>query len=313
MVRVAVSRFLACCLAALFLASGAPATASGTDFALTTIAPGVYFHAGALADLDSPARADSANVGFIVGERCVAVIDSGGAIATGRALAAAIARTTDKPVCYVINTHVHFDHVLGNAAFSGNDTRFVGHQELGEVMAANREYFAEHFAAELEGAGGAARVIGPDQLVADTTELDLGGRTLVLRAVQRAHTTTDLTVHDRATDTLWAGDLLFRDRLPVVDGSLKGWLAWMAQARAQGYARVVPGHGPVDAGWPAGSDAQLAYLEALRDDTRAAIAAGTFIEDAREAIARPEREEFALTRRAHAVNVSRAFRELEWE
>ncbi|MEQ8663165.1 MAG: MBL fold metallo-hydrolase, partial [Gammaproteobacteria bacterium] len=157
--------------AALLALLTVPAAASGGAFALTEIAPGVYFHAGALAGLDSPARADSANIGFVVGARCVAVIDSGGAITTGAALAAAIAATTDRPVCYVINTHVHFDHVLGNAAFRDTTARFVGHHELAEVMAANRAYFAEHFAAELGGAGGAARVIGPDELVTETIEL----------------------------------------------------------------------------------------------------------------------------------------------
>ena len=301
-------------LAAALLFGVAPcAAASGASFALSEIAPGVYVHHGALAGLESPARADSANIGFVVGERCTAVVDSGGAVATGRALAAAIAATSDTPVCYVINTHVHFDHVLGNAAFTGGEARFTGHHELAEVMTANRAYFAEQFAEELGGPGNEALVIGPDQLVEDSLELDLGGRTLVLRAVGRAHTTTDLTVHDVTTNTLWAGDLLFRDRLPIVDGSLKGWLAWMQQARAADYAHVVPGHGPVDHDWPRGADAQLVYLEALRDDTRQAIAAGAFIEDARDDIASEARAGFALTERAHAVNVSRAFRELEWE
>ncbi len=299
--------------AALALAVAPGAAASGASFTVSEIAPGVYVHQGALAGLESPARADSANIGFVVGERCAAVIDSGGAVATGHALAAAIAATGNAAVCYVINTHVHFDHVLGNAAFAGGEARFTGHHELAEAMTANRAYFAEHFAEELGGPGNEALVIGPEQLVEDSLELDLGGRTLVLRAVGRAHTTTDLTVHDVATNTLWTGDLLFRDRLPIVDGSLKGWLAWMQQARAVDYAHVVPGHGPVDHDWPRGADAQLVYLEALRDDTRAAIAAGAFIEDAREDIAREARAGFALTGRAHAVNVSRAFRELEWE
>jgi quinoprotein relay system zinc metallohydrolase 2 len=306
----AIIRYL---VAASLLAVAASVSASGASFALNEIAPGVYVHEGALAGLDSPARADSANIGFVVGERCVAVIDSGGAVATGRALAATIAATTDVPVCYVINTHVHFDHVLGNAAFTGGGAHFTGHYALAEAMAANREYFAEHFAEELGGPGHEALVIGPDQLVEDSLEIDLGGRTLVLHAIGRAHTTTDLTVLDVATHTLWTGDLLFRDRLPIIDGSLKGWLAWMEQVRGEDYAHVVPGHGPVDNDWPRGADAQRVYLEALRDDTRRAIAAGTFVEDAREDIAREARAGFALTERAHAVNVSRAFRELEWE
>lgn len=67
----------------------------------------------------------------------------------------------------------------------------------------------------------------------------------------------------------------------------------------------MPGHGPLDEAWPAGALAEQRYFEALLTDTRAAIAKGVFIEDAKDSVAKGER--------AHPLNVSRAFRELEWE
>lgn len=298
----------------LALAAAGRATASGADeFPLEELAAGVYVHIGQVAALDDPARADSANVGFVAGERCVAVIDSGGALATGRRLAAAIAARTELPVCYVINTHVHFDHVLGNAPFVGEATQFVGHADLAEAIEANRAFFAEAFAAELGGTGGAARVVAPTVAVTEALELDLGGRTLELRAVAAAHSTTDLTVYDRSTGTLWTGDLLFRERMPVLDGSLRGWLDWMAAAMAQNYAHVVPGHGPVDHAWPAGAADQRRYLGRLLDETRVAVAKGLFLDEAKAEVAADERERWRLSERAHGLNVSRAFRELEWE
>lgn len=293
-------------LAAITLSAGATAT---EPLALEPLASGLWLHRGQHADIDDPRRADSANLAVIEGRDCVAVVDAGGARATGAALLAALRARTAKPLCYLIETHVHFDHVLGAAALLGEGTRVVGHAGLAEALVANRDYFADAFADELAG----STLPAPDLLVETTEELDLGDRVLRLEAHDIAHSTADLTVLDVATDTLFAGDLLFRERLPVIDGSLRGWLAWMERARAAHHALVVPGHGPPDNAWPAGSDAQYAYLLALRDDTRRAIAAGVALEDAAGAVGQAALAGWQLTGRAHAVNASRAYRELEWE
>src|SRR5262245_60101392 len=99
-------------IAGWLIAATGPAHA---DFAIHEIAPGNYVHYG-LHEERSPANlGDQANVGFIVGERCVAAIDAGGSLPVGKALRAAIRSVTDLPVCYVILTHVHPDHLLGAA------------------------------------------------------------------------------------------------------------------------------------------------------------------------------------------------------
>jgi glyoxylase-like metal-dependent hydrolase (beta-lactamase superfamily II) len=51
----------------------------------------------------------------------------------------------------VINTHAHFDHLLGNAAFTDSGAQFVGHQELPATVAASEDFFSSHFAAERAG------------------------------------------------------------------------------------------------------------------------------------------------------------------
>lgn len=268
----------------------------------------MFVHRGRHVDIDDPARGDSANIGFIVGERCVAVIDSGGSLATGHALRAAIAAQTALPVCYVINTHAHFDHVLGNAAFAADEAALVGHANLGPSLAANQTYFAERFASELAGA-----TLGvPDIAVDRSLELDLGARTLLLTAVPEAHTAADLTVFDVATGSLWSGDLLFMERLPVLDGSLRGWLTWLETAHGIKATRVIPGHGPVSAPWPDALGPERDYLGGLLNTARDAVAAGTFLEDlTADAESHPPAD--WLLNAPHARNVSKAYREVEWE
>jgi len=268
----------------------------------------VYVHQGRHVDIEDPARGDSANIGFVVGERYVAVIDSGGSVDTGRALRAAIAAATALQVCYVINTHAHFDHVLGNAAFAADQPEIVGHANLTPSLDASREYFTERFAAELAGAA----VVGPGLTVDGTRELDLGARTLLLTAVAEAHSSADLTVFDVSTQSLWSGDLLFMERLPVLDGSLRGWLSWLESAREIRAARVIPGHGPVSAPWPASLKPERDYLERLLALARKAVTDGRFLEDL-TAQARAAPPAGWLLTEPHARNVSKAFREVEWE
>src|SRR5271155_2016062 len=124
-------------LAATFILGGA---GDGGVLAVDELAPGVYMHRGAQLPLDVPGHDDIANIGFIVGSRCVAVIDTGGSVRIGRALHAAIRRSTSLPICYVINTHVHVDHVLGNVAFKDDAPTFVGHAELAAALERSREF-----------------------------------------------------------------------------------------------------------------------------------------------------------------------------
>ena len=282
-------------------------------FNLTEISQGVYVHQGKHVDLEHVDHDDIANIGFITGDECIAVIDTGGSVTIGHALKNAIKNISSLPVCYVINTHIHFDHVLGNFAFKEYEPEFVGHENLVEEIEHNRSFFLSEFADDLGETPGDASIIGPDIAVSGRLDLDLGNRVITLSAHPPSHSYTDLSIYDNNTGTLWLSDLLFIDRIPVLDGSLKGWLKTMEALKLQQANHVIPGHGTITLPWPDASNAQDSYLTMLLNDTRKEIAAGTFMEEVVDSVGKSEKTEWLLHEQNHGRNVTRAFTELEWE
>jgi glyoxylase-like metal-dependent hydrolase (beta-lactamase superfamily II) len=157
------------------------------------------------------------------------------------------------------------------------------------------------------------RIIPPTLLVTDEMTLDLDDRQLLLTAWSPAgHTDCDLTVLDQATGVLFSGDLVFIDHLPVLDGSLRGWLSILPRLAAVSAKLVVPGHGPPTP-WPQALDDERRYLTQLADDTRRLVAAGIPVARAIPKIGQSERGHWALFDDYNPRNATAAFSELEWE
>ena len=292
------------------------------DF-LIALAPGVYLHRPALAEWATSAQGDVANLGVVVGERCVAVVDTGGSPAVGQTLRLAIARLTPLPVCHVINTHAHPDHLLGNLAFRGSgpggaDPRFWAHAQFSSALAARERRFLGSLKMGIAPGSGPEVLVHPTDTVSLSQDIDLGGRSLRLVAWPTAHTNNDLSVLDLNSRTAFLGDLLFVTHLPVLDGSLRGWVKVMAQLQALDLLTAVPGHGAPDVQWPRALQPQQAYLTHVLQATRAAIKAQRTIRQAVETIAvqadgEAARGGWQLTEFFHRRNLTAAFAELEWE
>jgi glyoxylase-like metal-dependent hydrolase (beta-lactamase superfamily II) len=178
-----------CCAA--IIASGT--AAAGDALPVTEIAAGIHVHVGAQAEASPSNRGAIANIGFIVGSRCVAVIDTGGSPDVGRSLRAAVRKVTPLPVCYVVNTHVHPDHILGNAAFVADRPEFVGHAKLAAAMAARGRVYVSAAKRILGPHAGNPEIVPPTRAVTDSGILDLGPGA-ELRAWPTAHTDHDLTI-----------------------------------------------------------------------------------------------------------------------
>ena len=278
------------------------------------VARGVFVHQGAQAEANRANAGDIANIGFILGKKCVAVIDTGGAPQIGARLRAAISTRTATPVCYVVNTHMHPDHVLGNRAFISDHSTFIAAAGFDSALAARSEIYLARMPETTGITADPSWIVMPDRQVNDAMTLDLGDREIMLQSWRTAHTDNDLTVYDSSTSTLWTGDLLFVDRVPSIDGSITGWLEVLDGLGDTGTIdTVVPGHGPVARDLAQATAPERRYLEAIRDDVREAIADGYGLQHTTAHAALQERGRWPLFDDYHSRNVTAAYTELEWE
>jgi quinoprotein relay system zinc metallohydrolase 2 len=277
------------------------------------VAAGVFMHRGALALMTRGNEGAIANVGFIVGKDAVAVIDTGGSVREGRKLLAAIRARTRNPIRYVISTHAHPDHVFGHAAFGHEDAVFVGHRNLPQALARRGQFYLDAYRRSLGGELMAdVKIVAPTKLVDQVANLDLGERTLAVKAWRTAHTDNDLTVLDETSDFLFAGDLVVAQHIPVLDGSILGWLAVIDELKLMRLKGILPGHGPVIDNWNDALAAQRRYLQRLAGDVRRLISQGAPI-SAAGAAAAAEKDHWSLFQDYNVRNATAAFAELEWE
>jgi quinoprotein relay system zinc metallohydrolase 2 len=289
--------------------------ALATPLTMENLGNGIYVHHGVHEDMSEGYHADICNVSFIVGSKGIAVIDTGGSLRTGQALREAIRQVSELPILYVINTHVHPDHIFGNAAFIQDKAIFVGHEKLPDAMERRRDSYLRINQQWLGAAFAGSEIVKPSMLVKTTANLDLGDRTLLLTAYPVAHTNTDLTVLDKKSSTLWTGDLLFVERTPSIDGDIKGWLAVINELKNNEAEFAIPGHSSSlkDANWKKQLNDQERYLWTLLNDIRASIKKGEVMEKAMGTAAASERSYWQLFDIVNRRNVNNIYPALQWE
>lgn len=286
----------------------------GTSLEFDEVAPGLFAHRGRIEEPNADNLGDVSNIGFVIGENSVAVIDTGTAPWMGEAVWRAIRERTDKPVSHVILTHMHPDHVLGTAPLARSGAQVVAHSGLERALLDRQNNYVESLSALI----GPTEFIGADPIMVDMPvsgdgEIDLGNRKLVLRAWPSAHTSNDLTVLDQGSGILFTGDLVFHMHTPALDGRLVGWRRVLNEMSDMDVTQIVPGHGGPVLAWPEGAEDMRRYLEVLETDTRAAIDSGQRLGAAVETIAQDEADKWDLFEAYNPRNATVAFTELEWE
>lgn len=231
------------------------------------VAPDSYMVQGLSAMGSGANRNFISNAGFVVTKDGVLVIDALGSPALARELLAEIRRITPAPVRYVVLTHYHADHIYGLQAFKDAGATVIAHQ-------AGREYLNSETAAlrlqtsraELAPAVDAqTRLVPADRWIDGRTTLQLGGLDFVLQPAGPAHTPEDLVVWVPQLKLLFAGDLVFRGRIPFVGQADSGrWITALDTLLAFDARIIVPGHGPASASARADLELTRDYLAYLR-------------------------------------------------
>jgi quinoprotein relay system zinc metallohydrolase 2 len=297
----------------MLLASCASAGTQSNLLKMESLGNGIYVHHGQHLDISEGYQGDICNISFIVGKEGVAVIDTGGNLQVGQQLRDAIKKVTSLPILYVINTHVHPDHIFGNAAFLQDKPKFIGHEKLANAMELRRENYARINSKYMGDAAKGADIVKPDVVVKDQLNLELGDRTLALKAYPPAHTNTDITILDSLTGSLWTGDLLFIERTPVVEGDIKGFIASIDGLKASGAKQAIPGHGPVSQDWITALNNEQRYLNTLLADIRQAIKNGESMEVTMDKAALSEQKNWQLFDTTNRRNINTIYPGLEWE
>ncbi|MGE4089126.1 MAG: MBL fold metallo-hydrolase [Immundisolibacter sp.] len=207
------------------------------------------------------------NAGFVITNDGVVVIDALGSPALAEELLAQIRRITPLPVRHVILTHYHADHIYGLQTFKAAGATVIAHRAAGEYL--NSETAVQRLKASREELfpwiDENTRVVPADRWIDGPTTLTLGGVEFRLQPAGPSHTPEDMVVYVPALRTLFAGDLVFRGRVPFVGQADSGhWITALDTLLGYDIDIAIPGHGPASKNARADLELTRDYLVHLR-------------------------------------------------
>jgi glyoxylase-like metal-dependent hydrolase (beta-lactamase superfamily II) len=309
-------RLIACWLLAFLpLACGAQASIP-RPVTLQNVSAATWYVQGESA-LGSPANRNFvSNAGIIVTNDGVVVVDALGSPALARELMAQVKRLTGKSVTHVILTHYHADHIYGLQAFKEAGATIIAHQAAREYL--NSDTAQSRLAASRTDLApwidATTRLVPADQWIDGPRDLVIGGVTLWLRPVGPAHTPEDVVVYVPQERVLFAGDIVFRGRIPYVgQADSRHWIAALNAVLAFDARAVVPGHGPMSTS--AREDIELTrdYLVYLRESMGRAARNLDPFEEAYQATDWSRFEHLPLFRAANRMNAYNTYLLMERE
>jgi len=225
-------------------------TALAKDFSIfpppKQVSPHVYAWIGPHGGPSPENKGFRMNLAFVVGKDSVAVLETGYHEPMAKEMLAHIAKITDRPVKYAINSNSQPDRYLGNESFRRRGALIIASEIEANRMAKTGGLVVEPTERALGLASGSIKAPNPpDRILKADTTLDLGGVTLHLKHFGAAHTPGPLVVHIPEDKVVYAGDILYSGRLLAVlpDGNVESWIQVFDKLKSFGDVTFVPGHG----------------------------------------------------------------------
>jgi uncharacterized sulfatase len=183
---------------------------------------------------------DIANSSFIITKDSVILIDTGSSQQYGEQIKKQIESITKKPIKYILNTHHHPDHFLGNSAFSSSD--IYSSEFTKNEIETNGDLYIVNLVNIIHEAMDKTKIKAPNQVLTNKT-LDFDGYKLKIYYLD-GHTSSDIVIYDENTKILYTSDLVFYKRTPSTPhANMKNWIKSLKELEKIDYSILVPGHG----------------------------------------------------------------------
>lgn len=213
---------------------------------LAQVGPHAYYAQGVSALGSALNRNFISNAGVVIGPEGVIVIDALGSPALGSQLIAEIRLLTDKPIQYVIVTHYHADHIYGLQSFVDVGATVIAQQSAIDYLGSDTAQLRLQ-ASRTELApwiNDQTRLVPATRWIIDDERLSLSGLDVDIIKMGPAHTPDDLAIFFPSEGVLFAGDLVFRGRIPYVgNADSLGWIKSLEKLLSRDPKTIVPGHG----------------------------------------------------------------------
>jgi glyoxylase-like metal-dependent hydrolase (beta-lactamase superfamily II) len=260
--------------------------------------------------MDKHNNGNMVNSCFVTFETSYLVIDSGPTYQYASQAYKKMQKIKNLPLAYVINTHIHDDHWLGNSYYKSKNVKIIGPATFQELPKEEKTRMQRRISAE---AFKGTTQEYPTLFVDNEKILEIDGKKVFIKSVNhKAHTKHDLYVYIPSKRVVFAGDLVFNERLPSLrDGNINGWIEALEELRSLDVDFIIGGHGKmVD---KKAIDFTYDYLVKLRKEVQSGLDNDEDIADVVNSVVMSEYKEVPFYDSIHRQNVEQVYRTLEWE